>query len=631
MAKIPEKIGKYKIDSLIAKGGMGAVFKGVHPTLHRHIILKKLTLRGNSAFAERFKREARIMMDFKNDHIVDVYDHFKEGQSYYIVLEYVNGTALDGLLKDQRYLPNDVALLIFLDACKALNYAHNKNVIHRDIKPGNILISKEGEVKLVDFGIATSKEDEDEGLTKEGMTLGTPSYMAPEQFQNTKNVDKRADIYSMGVMLYEMVTGKKPYPGNFSPETLAIIQKGKYKPPHKINPKVSGIVKRLIKKTMHSNPKKRFQDLDMVITYIRRYLKKGMIPQIQERLKKLVNSEPVEFAPNKKVSPLRKVLTIAGVSLLCLGAAIGVMLWQNLHYELLFGHEYGTFKVQAKIRISQKPVESLYFNGKLFKDDGADIPEMENVHLDFKLNNKKSTDEFHVFESQKVYVKSDHYRLKINYENDLIWNAFFLNPRMIQSQDAAAAGGRIIEIVLDAVNTFPIEIDYKVKDQLTGKSITYQTDLYFYKGNTWVKWNNDSSGKVLSGNVYKFNFYHKDYYQKSYTLFLKPFQKILRFDTALIPLPGKAVISGNVKNMSLRLDNSEFYRSGEKNGIFKKLKPLSDDKAVELILQPGTYRLTAGPYEGIINSVDFEIAKNTVSSIKIEYDKESKIINVITK
>ncbi|HDQ15286.1 MAG TPA: serine/threonine protein kinase, partial [Sediminispirochaeta sp.] len=202
MAKVPEKIGKYKIIDLLAQGGMGALYRGVHPTLEKEVILKKLILRGNPDFAERFRREARILMEFRHDNIVDVYDHFKEGRSHYIVLEYIDGMSLEDLIRRERYLPNEFALYIFFISCKALMYAHKKNVIHRDIKPSNVLLSKHGEVKLLDFGIATTEEDADQGLTREGMTLGSPAYMAPEQFENSRSVDKRADIYSMGVMLY---------------------------------------------------------------------------------------------------------------------------------------------------------------------------------------------------------------------------------------------------------------------------------------------------------------------------------------------------------------------------------------------------------------------------------------------
>ena len=306
MARIPESIGKYKITAEIARGGMGAVYKAVHPTLKRNVILKKLTLKGSATVTERFKREARIMMDFKNDHIVNVYDHFRQGSSYYIVLEYVDGTALDRLIRRERYLPNDITLLIFRDCCRALKYAHSKNVIHRDIKPGNILLSKTGEVKLVDFGIAVSM-DEEAGLTRDGVTLGTPSYMAPEQFENTKSVDKRADIYSMGVMLYEMVTGKKPFPGNFSPETLALIQKGEFKAVRKVNPKALPLIAGIIKKSMHFKVERRYRDIDSLLKLLDKHFKRFSASSARKRLRSVVNGEELKPQEKKQKSPRRKL------------------------------------------------------------------------------------------------------------------------------------------------------------------------------------------------------------------------------------------------------------------------------------------------------------------------------------
>jgi len=250
VAKLPESIGKYKVEALIARGGMGAVYKAIHPTLHRPVIIKKLTLRGRKDINERFKREARILMDFRHDGVVNMYDHFKLGSSYYIVLEFVDGASLEDVIKRERYLDNGTAAYILYHTAIALHYAHEKKVVHRDIKPANLLLSKAGEIKLVDFGIAVSDEDADEGLTREGMTLGTPSYMAPEQFQNTKNVDRRADIYSLGVLAYEMMTGKKPFPGGFSSELMSNIQKGKYSNPRKFNPGIHPVLLRFIRKSM---------------------------------------------------------------------------------------------------------------------------------------------------------------------------------------------------------------------------------------------------------------------------------------------------------------------------------------------------------------------------------------------
>ncbi len=203
MSDIPAMIGKYKVLELVAQGGMGTVYKALHPSLKREIILKKLSIRGNVSVRERFKREAQILLDLQCPYIVHVFDYFVEGAYHYIALEYVDGMSLDKLIAKQVALPNQIAMVVFLDACYALQYAHSKGIVHRDIKPGNILISRRAAVKLADFGIAsTDKESEkDTTLTLSGVSLGTPSYMSPEQFADSKSVDKRADIYSMGVML----------------------------------------------------------------------------------------------------------------------------------------------------------------------------------------------------------------------------------------------------------------------------------------------------------------------------------------------------------------------------------------------------------------------------------------------
>ena len=151
MPAVPSKIGKYPILSEIGRGGMGAVYIANHPSLKRKVIIKRLILTGNQDVVERFRREANLMMDFRNENIVQVYDHFKEAGFYHIVMEYVDGITLEDLIRQKRYLKNEAALLIFHEICKALKYAHDQQVIHRDIKPANILISKEGVVKLVDF------------------------------------------------------------------------------------------------------------------------------------------------------------------------------------------------------------------------------------------------------------------------------------------------------------------------------------------------------------------------------------------------------------------------------------------------------------------------------------------------
>jgi len=371
MADTPESIGKYKISRLIARGGMGAVYKAVHPTLNRPVILKKLTVR-NAQFIERFKREAKIMMDFKHDNIVTVYDHFKEGNSYYIVLEYVDGFSLDELIKRERALPSALAMNVFLEICRALKYAHDSGVIHRDIKPANVLISRTGEVKLVDFGIAAYEEGEEDGdaLTTHGMTLGTPSYMPPEQFENTRGVDKCADIYAMGVVLYEMVTGKKPFPGNFAPDTINSIQKGRYVRVRRVNPRVDKTISRLIGKMIQPRKERRFQDLAPVIRILERRLKREDVYQEDERLLAMMNKK--QFVAKKRPGKaLKRFLSAAIVILVIAAVPVGALLLTGVYHEWIDPADWGKLSVSLELPASVE--DELPVSIQLYSDKGGEI------------------------------------------------------------------------------------------------------------------------------------------------------------------------------------------------------------------------------------------------------------------
>jgi tRNA A-37 threonylcarbamoyl transferase component Bud32 len=202
-----------EIVELIGWGGMGFVFKARQPRLDRFVALKLLPdkLARDPRFAERFNREGKVLARLNHANIVSVYDFGMTEHFYFLVMEFVDGVNLREAMQIGRFSPAE-ALLVVPKICEALQYAHGQGILHRDIKPANILLDSRGQVKIADFGIAklVGEEKADITLTATGAALGTPQYMAPEQLENPSEVDHRADIYSLGVVFYEMLTGELP-------------------------------------------------------------------------------------------------------------------------------------------------------------------------------------------------------------------------------------------------------------------------------------------------------------------------------------------------------------------------------------------------------------------------------------
>ena len=212
--EVTKAFPQLEIIEVIGRGGMGVVYKARQPQLDRLVALKVLPkkLGADPQFAERFSREGKLLARLNHPTIVTVYDFGHVDELYYLVMEFVDGVNLREAMQEGRFSPKD-ALEIVPKICEALQYAHEQGILHRDIKPENILLDSKGQVKIADFGIAKLASDPQKlnpTLTSLGQTLGTPHYMAPEQIENPTEVDHRADIYSLGVVLYEMLTGELP-------------------------------------------------------------------------------------------------------------------------------------------------------------------------------------------------------------------------------------------------------------------------------------------------------------------------------------------------------------------------------------------------------------------------------------
>ena len=212
IADVAAAFPQLEVLELIGHGGMGAVYRARQPHLERTVALKVLpkALAATPEFTERFTREARMLARLAHPNIVGIFDFGESGGFYYLLMEFVDGVNLRQAMKAGRFSPSQ-ALAVVPEICEALQFAHDQGVLHRDIKPENILLDTKGRIKIADFGIAKLLVDTARGITlTQGVAPGTPQYMAPEQFEQPGTVDHRADIYSLGVVLYEMLTGELP-------------------------------------------------------------------------------------------------------------------------------------------------------------------------------------------------------------------------------------------------------------------------------------------------------------------------------------------------------------------------------------------------------------------------------------
>jgi serine/threonine protein kinase len=224
LEEIAQQFPQLEILECLGRGGMGVVYKARQPRLNRFVALKILAREKEKdpRFAERFTREAQALARLNHPRIVTVYDFGETNGLYYLLMEYVDGMSLRQLLQTRKLVPEE-ALVIVPSICEALQYAHEQGVVHRDIKPENILLDKQGRVKIADFGIAKllGADGKVETLTGEQGVVGTPHYMAPEQVEKPSIVDHRADIFALGVVFYEMLTGELPL-GKFSPPSRMV-------------------------------------------------------------------------------------------------------------------------------------------------------------------------------------------------------------------------------------------------------------------------------------------------------------------------------------------------------------------------------------------------------------------------
>jgi serine/threonine protein kinase len=262
--------GTYRLGRLIGQGGMGKVYEAVHEIMGRNVAIKVISAKftedkNNTA---RFYQEIRALAKLSHPNIVIIYEAGMVNRRHYFAMEYLSGPSLHAHVASRKILDEKEALKIVRATAKALGHAHARNIVHRDVKPENIIFDETGAPKLTDFGLVMHHDADHMTLTQEGMMVGSFYYTSPEQIDGRRDIDARSDIYSLGATLYFALTGHTLYDGSSPQEILTKHMKGRYLPPKHYNPHVSRRTAGILKKMIAVNREKRFQSMDDVVDAI---------------------------------------------------------------------------------------------------------------------------------------------------------------------------------------------------------------------------------------------------------------------------------------------------------------------------------------------------------------------------
>lgn len=447
MARVPENIGKYKVISSLGRGATSQVYKAVHPELKEPVVLKKLTVKGNKTALERFKREAQLMMRLRHENIVMVYDFFKQGSSYITVQEYVEGQNLSQMLASGGRLDEVSAGLIIMQVARALNYIHKRSIVHRDVKPSNIFIAANGEVKLGDFGLVHLTVGEEDGLTREGALLGTPGYMAPEQNVNPSAVDRRADIYALGLTWYECLW-ENTFKGTL-PERLELMSHGSGK---------------MIEKAIRRKTFLRYRTLNPIIRKLRRVigLKGGhAVTEINNRLGNK-KSDKINNSIEKGALPKQVVSFIPAMLLLLTLIVAARPLW----YESIAAKRFGAITFNYDKDIDYSLVVEIYKSG-----DETPIREIDPSKRLFGI-------------SKRVYLPIGEYSLNFRNDGGSLRHYIYLSSRAEQKEVAQEKNGYQVLIPDFDFISHRVNFNINFRSSETNEKITPQ--IFIFDEDSWI-------------------------------------------------------------------------------------------------------------------------------------------------
>src|SRR5947209_1269060 len=304
-----QSIGEYHIVDFLGAGGMGEVYRAMHSKIGRIAAVKVLTqATQSSGFVERFFNEARIQASLQHPNIATLYDFMEVGGQPCIIMEYIDGETISERISAYGApLPLSETVYVFEKVCEAIDYIHRHGIIHRDIKSNNIKISSQGQVKLLDFGIAKGQTSQQ--LTQVGSVIGTLQYLAPELIRGG-TADERGDIWALGVLLYEMITGRVPFDATTVGDLCDRIDRVDYAPPAQLNPSVPRDAARIIARCLKKNPAERYASAGKLLADVKRLAAVVSKPGLSEP----VSEAATEYVEAKAGGPSSRMPLFVGAA-----------------------------------------------------------------------------------------------------------------------------------------------------------------------------------------------------------------------------------------------------------------------------------------------------------------------------
>lgn len=488
MSKIPKNIGRYKIIKVLGKGAMGVVYKAQDPNIDRTVAIKAVHKAEfeNSAdgeeLVERFKREIQTAGLLTHSNIVTVFDGGVDSEIHWIAMEYVDGSSLSDALNANVKFSVQEIITMMVQICSAMDMAHLHNIVHRDLKPANILLTKRREPKIGDFGIAHL---ESSTMTKTGIILGTPSYMSPEQITG-KQLDKRSDIFSLGIILFELLTGQRPFTGDSPTSIMYQIVHSEPKNPRKFNPEIPMGLARIVLKAISKKPENRYQRANAMATdlvqfiggdteYTKSMVSNDMETAVIDSDDLLASMDQYQSADNFFMETQRRatrrkrnsvVFLSILVALITIAATLYYVFPEVLNSIPIVNSFLGREKIIKEIEVNSEMKDAeVIFDGKKVGITNGETIKVEGYKGDaYKIQYLK-----------KYYEPVEEI---VRFNDDLLFTGYFVPIRITKKIKLESdAPGTVISVNGVEIGVTPVEFEFTAGEELTigGKAKGYNS------------------------------------------------------------------------------------------------------------------------------------------------------------